>query len=52
MLTFARFPNDAARNGEAVNTLFEERLFDLVGVLHRITGALTTGQSARAPRGP
>ena len=44
MLTFARFLNDAFRNGEAVNTLFEERLFDLVGVLHRITDALATDQ--------
>ena len=26
MLTFARFLADAARRGEAVNTLFEERL--------------------------
>ena len=28
-------------NGEAVNTLFEERLFGLVGILHKITGILT-----------
>jgi hypothetical protein len=40
MLTFAQFLNDAARKGEVVNTLFEERLFDLVGVLHRITDVL------------
>jgi hypothetical protein len=40
MLTFAQFLADAARNGEAVNTLFEERLFDLVGILHKITGTL------------
>ncbi len=40
MQTFARFLADAAERGEAVNTLFEERLFDLVGVLHRITDTL------------
>jgi hypothetical protein len=40
MLTFAQFLADAARNGEAVNTLFEERLFDLVGILHKVTDAL------------
>jgi hypothetical protein len=41
MLTFEQFLSDAAQRGEAVNTLFEERLFDLVGVLRKITGALT-----------
>src|SRR6266545_1756197 len=41
MQTFEQFLADAAQKGEAVNTLFEERLFDLVGVLHRITDALT-----------
>ena len=41
MLTFTQFLNEAARKGEAVNTLFEERLFELVGVLHKITEALT-----------
>jgi hypothetical protein len=41
MLTFAQFLADAARKGEAVNTLFEERLFDLVGVLHKISAALS-----------
>jgi hypothetical protein len=30
MLTFAQFLTDAAQKGEAVNTLFEERLFNLV----------------------
>jgi len=40
MLSFEEFLADAARRGEAVNTLFEERLFDLVGVLHKITDAL------------
>ena len=33
MLTFAEFLNEAAAKGEAVNTLFEERLFELVGGL-------------------
>src|SRR5450432_2015273 len=41
MLTFAQFLTDAARKGEAVNTVFEERLFDLVGVLHKIGEALS-----------
>jgi hypothetical protein len=41
MHTFAGLLNDTLRNGEVVNTLFEERLFDLVGVLHRITDQLT-----------
>src|ERR1700730_3075003 len=43
MLTFAQFLNEAAQKGEAVNTLFEERLFDLVGVLHKIADALASG---------
>ena len=41
MPDFAQFLADAARRGEAVNTLFEQRLFDLVSVLHKITDALT-----------
>ena len=41
MLTFEQFLTEAATNGEAVNTMFEERLFDLVGVLHRIADTLT-----------
>jgi hypothetical protein len=40
MLTFAQFLADAARKGEAVNTLFEERLFDPVGILHKIAHTL------------
>ena len=40
MLTFAQFLADAARKGEAVNTLFEERLFDLVSILHKIAHTL------------
>jgi hypothetical protein len=42
MLTFREFLADAAKKGEVVNTLFEERLFDLVGVLHRITDTLSS----------
>ena len=42
MPTFAEFLADAARKGEAVNTLFEERLFQLVGILHKITDVLAT----------
>jgi hypothetical protein len=40
MLSFTQFLGAAAANGEAVNTLFEERLFDLVGILHRISDTL------------
>jgi hypothetical protein len=43
MLTFDQFLADAANRGEAINTLFEERLFGLVGILHKITGALIAG---------
>ena len=42
MLTFEQFLADAANRGEAVNTLFGERLFGLVGILHRITDALAS----------
>ena len=42
MLTFEKFLADAANRGEGVNTLFEERLFGLVGVLHKITDTLNT----------
>ena len=44
MQTFAEFLADAAQKGEAVNTLFEERLFELTGVLHKITSALMAEQ--------
>ena len=40
VLTFDQFLRSAAEKGEAVNTLFEERLFGLVGVLRRIAEAL------------
>ncbi|SPE41339.1 hypothetical protein SBA3_4220028 [Candidatus Sulfopaludibacter sp. SbA3] len=33
---FEEFVTEAAQNGRAVNTLFEERLFALVGTLERI----------------
>ncbi len=39
-MTFSQFLRNAAEKGEAVNTMFEERLFDLVGVLHRISDTL------------
>jgi hypothetical protein len=38
--TFEQFLADTATLGEAVNTSFEERLFNLVGILHKITDAL------------
>jgi hypothetical protein len=41
VLTFEQFLRTAAAEGEAVNTLFEERLFDLVGVLHKIAQVLS-----------
>jgi hypothetical protein len=41
-ITFAQFLADVAGKGEAVNTVFEERLFDLVGILHKITDALAS----------
>src|SRR5277367_6938348 len=44
MPTFEQFLANAASRGEAVNTLFEERLFELVGVLHKITEALVESQ--------
>jgi hypothetical protein len=40
MPTFEQFIRDTAQKGEVVNLMFEERLFDLVGVLHKITDAL------------
>ena len=41
MLTFQQFLGDVAEKGEAVNILFEERLFNLAGILHKISDALT-----------
>ena len=42
MLTFEQFIQETARKGEVINLMFEQRLFDLVGVLHKITGPLMT----------
>jgi hypothetical protein len=42
MLTFEQFIADAASRGEAVNTLFEERLFGLIGILHKIADSLAS----------
>jgi hypothetical protein len=41
LLTFEQFLRTTAAEGEGINTLFEQRLFDLVGVLHKIAQALT-----------
>lgn len=41
MLNFEQFLTAAAHRGEVVNTLFEERLYRLTGLLHRVTEALT-----------
>lgn len=41
MSTFIDYLREMAAKGEAVNTLFEERLYELTGVLHRISRALT-----------
>jgi hypothetical protein len=40
LATFEQFLSDAAAKGGAVNLVFEERLFRLVGILHKITGPL------------
>jgi hypothetical protein len=40
MQTFTEFLHDTANRGEAVNLIFEQRLFDLAGILHKITGPL------------
>jgi predicted DNA binding CopG/RHH family protein len=40
-LTFEQFLRTTAAEGKAINTLFEERLFDLVGVLHKIARVLS-----------
>jgi len=37
MLTFEQFIHETARKGEVINLMFEQRLFDLVGVLQKIT---------------
>ena len=40
MLRFERFLQETVEKGGAINTLFEERLFALVGTLERIAGPL------------
>ncbi len=43
MLAFDQFLRETAERGEAVNLVFERRLFDLVEILHMITDPLTAG---------
>jgi len=38
MQTFTQFLHDTADRGEAVNLVFEQRLFDLAGILSKVTG--------------
>ena len=40
MLSFAQFLHDTAEKGRSINTLFEERLFALVGTLEKIAKPL------------
>ena len=49
MPTLQRFLADAAARGDAVNILFEERLFHLAGIPHKIADALA---SERIPNKP
>lgn len=44
MVTFEEFLCATAEKGDAVNLVFEQRLFDLVGVLHKITAPLAAKQ--------
>src|SRR5437763_17098104 len=44
MLTFAQFLHATAEKGGAINTLFEEQLFALVGTLERIARFLAAEQ--------
>lgn len=44
VLTFEQFLRSTAAQGEAINTVFEERLFELVGVLHKIAQVLADEQ--------
>jgi hypothetical protein len=41
MSTFSQFLAEKAERGEVINTVFEERLFGLVSVLHKMSGILT-----------
>jgi hypothetical protein len=44
LLTFEQFLHDTAEKGRTINTLFEERLFALVGTLQRIAAPLAAAQ--------
>lgn len=44
MLTFEQFIRNIVENGGSINTLFEERLFALVGTLERIATPLAAGK--------
>src|SRR5216683_49876 len=41
VLTFEQFLQQTAKKGEAVNLMFEERLFGLVEILHKVTDMFT-----------
>lgn len=43
MQTFAEFLQETAQRGEVINLAFEQRLFELVGILERITRVLSVG---------
>ena len=49
MLTFNEFLQITAQKGGTVNTMFEERMFALVGTLERIAGSLA---AEKIPYGP
>jgi len=51
MLTFTQFLRDTAERGEAVNLVFEQRLVDLAGILHKITGPLMAEAVPHEPIG-
>lgn len=40
-LTWEQFLEEAAEKGEVVNLVFEERLFNLVGILQKLARLLT-----------
>ena len=40
MVTFSEFLGDAASKGEFVNVLFEERVFELIGTLQKLSAPL------------
>jgi len=46
MRTFEQFLHDTALRGASINTLFEERLFALVGTLEKIAGPLASEKIA------